>query len=83
MRAAQVPRNEPRATSFAASRAKGDAFGPGSVSLAPFRDMLAVQAPRDLPGATLFAAERAKGDVFGLDSVSLGASRGSCVPQVA
>ena len=83
MRAVQAPRDQPRETVFAATRAKGDAFGPDSVSPEPFRDMLAVQAPRDQPRATLFAAERTKGDVFGLDSVSLGASRGSCVPQVA
>lgn len=83
MRAVQAPRDQPRETVFAATRAKGDAFGPGSVSLAPSHGMLAVQAPRDLPRATLFAAERAEGDVFGFDSVSLGVSRGSCVPQVA
>lgn len=46
MRAVQAPRDQPRETVFAASRAKGDAFGPGSVFLAPSRGIRSPHVPR-------------------------------------
>ena len=60
--ALQVAWNLPRATVFAATRAKGDVFGPDSVSLAPPRGARSPHVPRDLPRGTADVAEHLKGD---------------------
>ena len=78
----QVAWNLPRATVFAATRGKGDVFGPDSVSLAPPRGARSPHVPRDLPRGTADVAEHPKGDGAPPESFSLGAPRGSRTCQV-